>query len=226
MRTAKPRIAAVDQANLVLDHTGQVNVFLVAGLLANEGFVGADGAVDMARLRTAVGERIASRPQLSKLSVVVGRGHHWAEATPDLRHHIRITEAVDGVEGLERLCGELMSAPLPRDRPMWELLLVPGTGVGRIAVVLRIHHAIADGMAAVAIVRQLFESEAESRMPAPEPVVTELPRPQQPTTHRNLRRTLGKFAFGLSRMRMTSAAGRSQRPCCSVSAARAEELRS
>ena len=62
-----------------------------------------------------------------------------------------------GLAGLERLCGELMSVPLPQDRPMWELLLVPGASVDGVGVVLRIHHALADGIAAVAIAQQLFD---------------------------------------------------------------------
>ena len=52
MRSATERLAAVDEANLVLDHVGQVNVFLIAGLLAPGGFVGADGRPDLTALRT------------------------------------------------------------------------------------------------------------------------------------------------------------------------------
>ena len=36
---------------------------------------------------------------------------------------------------------------------------MPGASAGRVGLVLRIHHAIADGMAAVAIAQQLFERD-------------------------------------------------------------------
>ena len=149
----------VDEANLVLDHAGQVNVFLVAGLLSKGGFVGRDGVPDMDALRGVVGERIAALPQLRQVAAIAGRRHRWVAAWPDLDHHIRLIGAVEGMTGLESLCGDLMSVPLSPDRPMWELLVVPGATDEGVGVVLRIHHAIADGMAAVAIVKQLFDGE-------------------------------------------------------------------
>lgn len=45
------RLAPADEANLVLDHSGQVNVFLVVGLLAHGGFIGDDGVLDLPRTK-------------------------------------------------------------------------------------------------------------------------------------------------------------------------------
>lgn len=176
MRSATGRLAAVDEANLVLDHVGQVNVFLIAGLLSPGGFVGPDGRPDMPALRAVLQERIAGLPQLRRVPVAAGRRHRWVEASPDVEQHARLIDAVRGLRGLERLCGELMSAPLALDRPPWELLVVPGASDGHLGMVLRIHHAIADGMAAVAIAQRLFEhdapdaaSQASSAAPATRP---------------------------------------------------------
>ena len=55
---------------------------------------------------------------------------------------------------------------------MWEILLVPGASVDGIGVVLRIHHALADGIAAVAIAQQLFDPSGE--------VCTAQPRDRRP----------------------------------------------
>lgn len=150
------RLAAVDEANLVLDHAGQVNVFLCAGLLDPGGFVSREGSPDLTALRTALTARISALPELRRVPMASGHNHYWADVSPDLTQHIRLIEPVDGVSGLERKCGQLMSVPLALDRPPWELLVVPGASPGRTGVVLRIHHSIADGVAAVAIVRQLF----------------------------------------------------------------------
>lgn len=199
MRPVTHRLAAVDEANLVLDHAGQVNVFLVAGLLTAGGFVGPDGMPDLTALRASLRERIAALTQLRKMAVATGRRHRWVEALPDLEHHIRLIEAVDGLAGFEQTCGELMSVPLGLDRPLWEILVVPGAAVGGIGVVLRIHHAVADGMAATAIVQQLFDPVESRGVPAHVPRVS-VPR-QAP--RRGLRHVLGRLGFGLRRIRMT-----------------------
>jgi WS/DGAT/MGAT family acyltransferase len=79
---------------------------------------------------------------------------------PDLDHHVRIVPRVDGLHGLEQLCAALMNEPLSMDRPLWELLIVPGAVFGGVGMVLRIHHATADGMSAVILVRRLLEEDA------------------------------------------------------------------
>jgi len=118
MAAAMQRLASVDEANLVLDHAGQVNVFLIAGLLSEGGFVGNDRIPDMAALRAVLGERIDALPQLRRIAVAAGLRHRWVESSPNLDHHIRLGGAVAGLAGLERLCGVLMNVPLPQDRPM------------------------------------------------------------------------------------------------------------
>lgn len=204
MGPATRRLAAVDEANLVLDHAGQVNVFLVAGILSSGGFVGPGTIPDLVALRSALGGRITGLPSLRRVPRDTGRRHTWEEASPDLEHHIRLVATIDGLPGLERLCGELMSVPLPRDRPLWEILVAPGVGPGQIGVVLRIHHTVADGTAAVAIAERLFDPPE----PRPQAGLTSTPAPTvplpgpgaEPGPRRDRRRSLG---FALHRMRKT-----------------------
>lgn len=187
----------------MLDHTGQVNVFLVAALLAPGGFLAPNGTPDMAALRAVLRERIAELPALRKRTVQAGRGHHWVETTPDVEHHIRLVEPVDGLTGLEHRCAELMGQPLAGDRPLWEILVVPEATPGGLGVVLRIHHAVADGMTAAVIVQRLFDPGEPGENPsnAPHP----LGRAEAPRHHpRNgPSSTLRRLATGLSRIRKT-----------------------
>jgi diacylglycerol O-acyltransferase len=188
------RLAPADEANLALDHRGQVNVFLIAGLLGEGGFVRLGGDIDMALLRSALRQRIAALAQLRRIPVPAGRGHGWAESSPDLDHHVRLTPAVEGIRGLQHLCADLMNEPLPMDRPLWELLIVPGASNGAVGMVLRIHHAVADGIAAVALVRGLFEEDPRPT-PRPEPVG----RGARHAPHHGLQRSLHRFRVGVHR---------------------------
>ena len=52
---------------------------------------------------------------------------------------------------LESLIGEIASTPLDRRHPLWELHFCEGLPGGRIAVVGKMHHALADGAAANAL---------------------------------------------------------------------------
>ncbi|ELT45639.1 acyltransferase, WS/DGAT/MGAT [Arthrobacter nitrophenolicus] len=187
----------------MLDHAGQVNVFLVAGLLAPGGFLAPDGTLDLAGLRAVLRERIAELPALSKKVAKVGRRHHWVDCTPDVEHHVRLVEPVDGLAGLQDRCAELMGQPLAADRPMWEILVVPGAAERGLGVVLRIHHAVADGMTAAVIVQRLFDpgepreragNEQHNSGPA------EIPR--DPLL-RDPRRALRRLRTGLRRIRKT-----------------------
>jgi diacylglycerol O-acyltransferase / wax synthase len=194
------RLAAVDEANLTLDHRGQVNVFLIGGILGRGGFVGSDGDPDMTLLRIGLCERIKTLPQLRRVAMATGRRHGWASIEPDLDHHVRLTPAVDGIRGLGHLCADLMNEPLPMDRPLWELLVVPGASTGGVGMVLRIHHAIADGIAAVALVRELFEEDPRAT-PTPEPVdrgVGQAPDPSLRSSAERLREGLHRIMLTLS----------------------------
>jgi len=150
-------LAAADEANLVLDRPGQVNAFVLVGLLAPEGFLAEKDGLGIVGLRTALRERVEASPALCRSVRVIGRRRCWVGSDPDLEQHIRLAEPVDGLEGLERMCAALMDEPLPTDRPPWELLVVPGARAPGAGMVLRIHHALADGMAAADIAQRLFD---------------------------------------------------------------------
>lgn len=187
------RLTAADASNVMIDAEDQVNVFLLAGTLGPGGFVGPEGAVDMARLRGYIAKRLDDCPDLRRFNqrvVVSGRHLVWEPFRPDLTWHVRQVNPVSGRNGLAELCATLMTTVIPGDRPRWELLVVPGAGTTGPGVVLRVHHAMADGVAAVALVRQLLDSPDCS---TPEP--TQGPRPalaKQPPWR--------KLALGVSRL--------------------------
>jgi WS/DGAT/MGAT family acyltransferase len=67
----------------------------------------------------------------------------------DLDYHIRRL-AVPAPGGPREFCevaSAIASFPLERDRPLWQIWIVEGLEHGRIAYVMKIHHAIGDGTA-------------------------------------------------------------------------------
>ncbi len=78
--------------------------------------------------------------------------HHpmWVEKDHiDLDYHLRRTRvsAPGGRRELDALIGEIASTPLDRAHPLWEMYLVEGLADDRIAIVHKVHHVLADGVA-------------------------------------------------------------------------------
>lgn len=172
----RERLSAADASNVVMDARDQVNAVLLAGLLGPGGFVSGSGAVDLDLLRSEIAARLAgpSSPALSRLARRVrsdGRSLVWEPCDPDLEWHVRLLEPADGAAGLAVLAATLMTTPLPLDRPLWEVLVVPGAGSVGPGIIVRVHHSVADGVAGVGLVEELFAgtrpSPAAVGQPAP-----------------------------------------------------------
>jgi WS/DGAT/MGAT family acyltransferase len=188
-------LSAADASNAILDAVDQVNVFLMAGILSPGGFVAADGKADLERLRDVVADRLAdpSMGGLRRFSQRIGgtkRRPVWEASAPDLAWHVREVGGVAGTEGLAAMCATLMTTPLPSGRPLWELLVVPGATDAGTGIILRIHHAVADGVAGVRLAQQLFDAGV-----APEAPATPRPRVRAPRQRKSgLRRSLGSLS--------------------------------
>ncbi|NMO02127.1 DUF1298 domain-containing protein [Gordonia sp. TBRC 11910] len=69
----------------------------------------------------------------------------------DIAHHLDEVwvKAPGGRAQLDAIASDLAVRQLDRSRPLWALTLVNGLAEGRQAVIVRIHHAVADGLAAL-----------------------------------------------------------------------------
>lgn len=84
------------------------------------------------------------------------------------RHFRRDTCPGPGdMAALSTLVERIISTPLERSRPLWELWLVEGLEQGRFALVAKIHHAIADGMAGSALLSSLLSVSPEDFASSP-----------------------------------------------------------
>src|SRR5271154_83068 len=73
-----------------------------------------------------------------------------------------------GHRELAEICGHIAALPLDRDHPLWEMWLIEGLHrEGGLAVVLKAHHALVDGVAGANLLAQLSSTIPDA--PPPEP---------------------------------------------------------
>ncbi|MCW3041426.1 MAG: acyltransferase, partial [Solirubrobacterales bacterium] len=78
----------------------------------------------------------------------------------DIAEHILTPPGADeplSAEAFGRLRDRVLSQPLDRGRPLWQVVLVPRLEDGGIGVVGRVHHAMADGTAALLVATLLLD---------------------------------------------------------------------
>src|SRR4051794_41544058 len=78
-------------------------------------------------------------------------------------HIVALTDPDDPVSdsGVEALRSAVLSVPLDRSRPLWQISLVPRLKDGRVGMVGKIHHALVDGLAALQIVSLILDPEPD-----------------------------------------------------------------
>ena len=73
-----------------------------------------------------------------------------------------------------QLTDAVLSEPLDRARPLWQVLLVPRLDDGRTGLIFKMHHALVDGRSAVELALLLFDLTPD---PGPEPPSAWTPAP-------------------------------------------------
>ncbi|MGP3921300.1 wax ester/triacylglycerol synthase domain-containing protein [Nonomuraea sp. 10N515B] len=126
----------------------------VAGVLEHR------GRVDAESLRAAVDARLDRVPMLRRrlLRTRFGQGRPlWVDDDGfDLARHVQITPLPPNVDFLD-WAATRVAEPLVLDRPPWRLIFVTGLDQG-LGLVIALHHALADGAAAVALASALLDT--------------------------------------------------------------------
>jgi len=93
---------------------------------------------------------------------------HWEyDPTFDIRNHIREVTLKHGSDPeLKTLAGKILSTVMDRQHPLWDLTFVYGLNGNRSALIFRLHHCLADGIAGVGIMHVLMDrTPAVPRLP-------------------------------------------------------------
>jgi diacylglycerol O-acyltransferase / wax synthase len=131
-----------------------------------------DGRLRLDAVRGELAGRLQLVPRLRQrvLCPRVGQGLPlWVDDPAfDLANHVHVMQvpAPGGQRELLGLCDQLCLRLLDRARPLWELWLVTGLVDGQVGLVLKLHHTLADGLAAVQIAGLLLDGAADAPNPA------------------------------------------------------------
>lgn len=126
-----------------------------------------DEPLDWERVKLTFKHRIVDQfPRYSQRVVEGGplQGPHWedvADFDPDLHMHRLALPAPHDRDALQELVGDLMTTPLDRSKPLWDIYLVEDYGEG-CALVVRMHHCIADGIALARVMLLLTDEAADA----------------------------------------------------------------
>jgi len=159
----------------------------VAALAILEGRVllDAPGGLALEAIRAGIEQRLHLAPRLRQRLYRPGFGLGapvWVDdAGFDISRHVRTrpVPAGGGEDALLATCVELNDRPFDQAHPLWEIWLLTGAPDGHVAMLIRFHHVLADGIAALLLLGTLFDSAPE----APEskgPPWTARPIPTRP----------------------------------------------
>lgn len=116
---------------------------------------------DFDSLVAGVGQRILAVPRLGQLlrtHLLDLEAPEWVEdPNLDLAHHVHraaLPHPRDDAT-LFRFVGEVMERRLDRERPLWECWIIEGLADDRWAILMKIHHCIADGIATMHMLSSL-----------------------------------------------------------------------
>ena len=157
----------------------------IAGLciLTAEPLLDATGALDLALIKRRLERRLVRAPALRRIiqpTPPLGGPPLWVD-DPQFsldRHILSARLAPPGDEAiLFRTVELVLRQLLDRSHPLWELWFLTGLHDGRVGMLFKIHHALADGGAAIALIVSLLDLASD----APEPPASRWPLTPAPS---------------------------------------------
>ncbi len=149
-RAARPRGVVVPPGDAFFLHVERVAAQHVGGMVIFG--PAAAGTPSLAGIREVVAGELEWMPRFRQRLAAPERWRRprWIDAGElDWDWHVVARRSPDGEAGLRRIVAELAEQRLPRDRPLWRLVLVHDAGPGRSALIIVVHHSVADGIGTI-----------------------------------------------------------------------------
>ncbi len=187
------RMSSVDTAWLRMDRPS--NLMMICGVLILR------ERVAFARLKKTLSDRFLRFERFSQRPTETPDGSCWqTDDEFDLAHHlvrVSLPEPAGKAE-LEAFVSALASTPLDPARPLWQFHLIERFEGGS-AVVVRIHHCYADGIALIQVMLSLTDADRAGNAAGPVP-----PRPSASSADDPLSEAIGPLAAAVEFARQTA----------------------
>ena len=159
-------LSNVDAAWLGMEHP--TNLMMVSGILTF------DGPLDFERLKAVIQQRLLKferfRQRVVQPRIPLAPAYWETDPNFDLDAHVhRVALPSPGDKSaLQHMVSDFMSAPLDFSKPLWQIHVIENYGQG-CAVMARLHHCIADGIALVFVLLSITDMTQDAPWPRSEP---------------------------------------------------------
>ena len=192
------------------------------------------GSVDTARIASELSVRALGVPELGRRVQWTAPGEGppvWLDVADNVvRAHVGTTRVGSGTD-LPTWAANRAILPLDRDLPLWRADVVDGLPDGCFAILVVVHHVLADGLAGMRLLASLLDADADvvrdeppARNPASPPTRRDLVRDRMPSWrgrargrgHQRAGRSRGEPRLALGEYREAMAAFTAPRPRTSL----------
>lgn len=163
------RLAAQDLITFWPELRGWPQDVGALAVFEGEGLLDERGELELAAVRATIESRLPRVARFRQILYVpkLGLGRPlWVDAPSfDIDQHVQVARAPAPGEQAQVIAvvEQLRLRPLARSRPLWQVWLLTGLPGRRVGFYLRVHHAVADGPAALAMLGALLDPEEGAR---------------------------------------------------------------
>ncbi|HZD00507.1 MAG TPA: wax ester/triacylglycerol synthase family O-acyltransferase [Actinomycetes bacterium] len=203
MRSPIDRLTALDQLMLRASKLWPQDIGALA-LLDGTNLLEPSGRFRIEAVREAIASKLHLVPRFRQVVYVPRRGLGgplWVDAPSfDLSEHVGVLPLPAGSGEADLLVAteRLRSKRLDPSRPLWEMWFLTGLPEERIALFVKLHHSIADGMAAMATVAAFLDTVADTPTAPAHPWTPTRPPSARELLADNLLRHVQKLAVACS----------------------------
>jgi len=169
------RLSEGDALFLYLERQGMP--LHIASVAVFDGTISLAECVEFVRSKLPLIPRYFQRVAIPPLNLGLPAWEYYPEF--DVRNHVREVRLQRGTDAdLKAAAAKILSVMMDRTHPLWDITLMQGLRGNRTAILVRVHHCLADGIAGVGLMNVLMDPEPVSHAPGKEAPPFHRPRPR------------------------------------------------